>query len=66
MSSAQEVKLFCYILGKYEAPFPINIAQSETVGDLKEAIFKKNQAKLVHVDATQLRLWKVCLSTRRA
>lgn len=61
MSSGQKLKLFCYILGKYEAPFPVDIAHSETVGDLKKAIFDQNRAKLVKVDANQLKLWKVCV-----
>lgn len=51
-------KLFCYILGRNGAPFPVNITQGETVGDLNNAILNH---KLVKADAIQLKLWKVCV-----
>ncbi|KAG3230050.1 hypothetical protein PI124_g24851, partial [Phytophthora idaei] len=35
------VKLFCAIVGEAGSAFPVNIDQSETVGDLKEAIAGK-------------------------
>jgi len=36
-------KQFCYILGKFEGPFPVNIADSETVDVLKNAILNQNR-----------------------
>lgn len=38
IGSDNEFKLFCCIIDKYYDPFPVNIAQSETVGDLKQYI----------------------------
>jgi len=44
-------KMFCYILGKSECSFHVNIAASETVSDLRlrAAILHKNKHKLVGV-----------------
>jgi len=57
--SSGSIKLFCYILGESVPPFPINIAATETVGDLKDEILKKNRPILGNVAAAQLKLWKV-------
>ncbi len=56
------IKLFCYILGKSESPFPIGIAHSETGGDLKVLILNRNRETLKNVDDHQLKLWKVMIS----
>ena len=53
------IKLFCWILDKTESPFSVNIANNDTIDDLKDAIFKKNPITLASVDAHQLALWKV-------
>ena len=47
--------MFCYILGKSECSFHVNITASETVSDLmfRAAILDKNKQKLVGVDAVQ-------------
>jgi len=57
MSSAHAdtVKLFCYILGKFESPFPVAIARSETVGGLKILILNRNRETLKNVDDHQLK-----------
>lgn len=51
-------KLFCWIIDKSDNPFPINIAQSETVGDLKQKI-KKSQRELNYLASDSLTLFKV-------
>jgi hypothetical protein len=54
------VNLFIYIVGT-DVPFPVSIDRSKTVGDLKDAIFKKNSETLHGIDARQLTLYKVRL-----
>jgi len=50
-------KLFCWIIDKSDNPFPVNIAQNDTVGDLKQSI--KNQRELNHLASDSLTLFKV-------
>ena len=53
-------KLFCFILQKSESSFHVDIAASETVSDLRDAILAKNSNTLRNVDSHQLNLYKVC------
>jgi hypothetical protein len=62
--SDDKFKLFCWILNKSNAPFPVNIAESETVGDLKERVKKGKEPELDHLAADSLVLWRVSLSWR--
>jgi len=57
--SDEKFKLFCWILRKSNAAFPINIGKSETVADLKVAI-KKEKEYIVGVDTENFDIWKVC------
>jgi len=52
-------KLFCAILGERTDSFPINIDESQTVGDLKGQIKKENAQLLISIDARTLILYKV-------
>jgi hypothetical protein len=52
-------KLFCWIIDKSDNPFSINIAQSETVGDLKQKIKNLNQRELNYLASDSLTLFKV-------
>ncbi|KAG3230535.1 hypothetical protein PI124_g24367, partial [Phytophthora idaei] len=51
------VKLFCAIVGEAGSAFPVNIDQSETVGDLKKAIKGEKKNGLKDVDADKLQLF---------
>jgi len=42
--------------------FPVKIARTESVGDLKDAIKDKKQLAFQHIDADALVLWEVSLS----
>jgi hypothetical protein len=53
------MKLFCWILDKSASPFPVDIEESGSVGDLKKAMVKENPNMFGNVDAPQLKLWKV-------
>ena len=57
--SDDEFKLFCWVLGGFGGPFPVNIGASETVCDLKNAIKKMNVQAFAKIDADTLNLWKV-------
>lgn len=50
-------KLFCWIIDKPDNSFPVNIAQSETVGDLKQKI--KNHRELNYLASDSLTLFRV-------
>ncbi|KAG2030089.1 hypothetical protein BDR03DRAFT_836781, partial [Suillus americanus] len=55
-------KLNCIVLG--DDPnhiFPVNIAQTQTVGDLKDLIKDKTKRQFDLVEAKSLELWKVDL-----
>ena len=58
--NAGTFKLFCFILQKSTNTFHIDIAASETVSDLKDAILAKNPNSLRNVESQQLNLYKVC------
>lgn len=60
MSAFHTDKLYCYILGKSQSSFHVNIAGCATVSELKEKILLKNQNSIVGVDEHQLKIWKVC------
>jgi len=50
----------CSILGSDDTnAFPVDILLSKTVGHLKDAIKKKKENALNHIDADQLKIWKV-------
>ncbi|KAF8240839.1 hypothetical protein L208DRAFT_1383802 [Tricholoma matsutake] len=63
IGSDDEFKLFCWILNKSDRPFPVNIARSETVGDLQKVIKKEWDNALAGIDAGMLNLWKVSISS---
>lgn len=52
------MKLFCWILGKSERPFSVDVAHEDTVDDLKEEVMKKNSHALAGLDAVQLTIYK--------
>jgi hypothetical protein len=55
-----EISLACWILGLDNADaFPVDILRSKTVGHLKDAIKEKKGNALNHIDADQLKIWKV-------
>ena len=55
-----EISLACWIVGLDDAnAFPVDILRSQTVGHLKEAIKRKKENALNHIDADQLEVWKV-------
>ena len=53
------MKLFCWIIEKSDDSFPVDVADDDTVGDLKEAIMKKKPHTLAGLEADELRIWKV-------
>ncbi|KAG1894527.1 uncharacterized protein F5891DRAFT_893524, partial [Suillus fuscotomentosus] len=58
--SSEPLHLNCIVLGDDPSHiFPINIAQTRTVGDLKDMIKDKKKRYFDHVDADSLKLWKV-------
>src|ERR1700693_3976370 len=58
MNVNNEIKLFCLLRGD-EHTFPVEIATTETIGDLKKLIHRENKAKLHGIDASDLTVWKV-------
>jgi len=57
------LKLFAYILELDGPSFSVSIKRSETVDDLKKAIKKENPGCLNGIDARELTLWKVAITT---
>ena len=55
------LKFFVYIYGLGGTSFLVSIKRSQNVDDLKEAIKKRRQNKLNHVDSDELTLYKVSL-----
>jgi len=53
------MKLFCWVIDKSENPFSVDVANGETVEDLKKAIIKILPHTLAGLDVDQLSLWKV-------
>ena len=53
------MKLFCWIIDKSESPFSVDVANDDTVGDLKNAVMKKKYLTLAALESDQLTLWKV-------
>ena len=61
------LNLNCLVLGDDASrTFPIKIAKSDTVGDLRDAIKEKNSHTFQHVDAHALVLWKVSILVNRS
>jgi hypothetical protein len=58
---AIQLKLFVYVIGLGTTSFPIRINNSETVGDLREAVFEKIRPLVLGVEALQLTLYRVTL-----
>ena len=57
---AVEISLNCWILGLDKANrFSVDVPLSKTVDHLKDAIKKKNENTLDHIDAHRLEIWKV-------
>ena len=50
------LKLFCWVLERSRNPFPVDIASSETVGDVKNKI---QEGMKLDGPASDLDLWKV-------
>jgi hypothetical protein len=59
IGSDDKFKLFCWVLGAFGAPFPVDIDARKTVGDLKNAIKKVKVHAFAEIDAGTLDLWKV-------
>jgi hypothetical protein len=56
-------ELFCWVQGdRHDQAFPLKIAGTQTVGDLKEAIKEKMEPAFDHVRANTLKLWQVSTS----
>ena len=53
------MKLFCWIFDKSEAPFPVDVANGDTVGDLKKAVMNEKPFTLSGLEADQLTICKV-------
>jgi hypothetical protein len=54
------LELNCWVRGDdWDHVFPIKIAQTESVGALKELIKEKKQHTFQHMDANTLKLWQV-------
>ncbi|KAG2362872.1 hypothetical protein BDR07DRAFT_1283563 [Suillus spraguei] len=52
-------KINCIVLGENPKDiFPVNIAHTETVGDLKDLIKDKTNQQFKLVDAKSLKLWQ--------
>ena len=59
----QVTRLNCLVLGEpCNRIFPVEIASTKTVGDLKKAIKVEKQPALNHVPADTFILWKVSIS----
>jgi Crinkler effector protein N-terminal domain len=59
----QVTRLNCLVLGEpRNRIFPVKIASTDTVGDLKDAIKEKKQLAFQHIDADSVVLWKVSIS----
>ncbi|KAG1795979.1 uncharacterized protein HD556DRAFT_1526449 [Suillus plorans] len=61
---SEPLRLNCFTLDDNPRPnkiFPVHIAQTQTVGDLKEVIKDKNKHRFDGFDANDLELWKVDL-----
>ncbi len=64
---ADDILLNCSILGPtVERVFYVRISPQATIAELKEAIKKKKEHDLSHIDADRLDLWKVSASFRCA
>ncbi|KAG1893776.1 uncharacterized protein F5891DRAFT_962503 [Suillus fuscotomentosus] len=62
MSGPLRLKLNCIVLGDNPRRiFPVDIEQTEIVGDLKEVIKDKKRPEFDHVATDRLELWKVDL-----
>ena len=58
------LKLNCWVLGdEMRRVFPVEIAETESVGILKDAIKQKKPVSFQHVDADAIEIWKVCIAT---
>src|ERR1700729_1040840 len=60
--SQPQLNLNCLVLGHDASRiFPIEIAESKTVGALKDAVKDKKEHAFPHIDADTLFLWKVSI-----
>ena len=62
MMSNDTIKLFCFAVG-FRSSFSVEIKGDKSVDDLKEAIWEKNKTVMKGIDALQLSLWKVNISS---
>ena len=53
------MKLFCWLIDKSMEPFSVDVANGDTVDDLKKAVMKKKPNALAGLDADQLTICKV-------
>jgi hypothetical protein len=60
VDTVTDISLACWIVSLDDAnAFPVDILHSQTVGHLKDAIKKKKENALNHIDVDQLKIWKV-------
>jgi hypothetical protein len=52
-------KLFCVLQSELGSPFPVNIAATDTFGDLKDAIKAKQPETLGMINADRLTLYRI-------
>ena len=65
--SQPQLNLNCLVLGDDASHiFPIEIAESKTVGALRKAIKDEKEHAFQHVDADALLLWKVSIPVDRS
>ena len=60
VSPAVSLKLFC-VVHPSSRPFPVELGNDRTVGDLKKAIKFENPHRLDDIDAAELTLYKVSI-----
>jgi hypothetical protein len=60
---SRTITLFCWILDVSARPFPVDTEDSTTVAHLKKAIVKEKSTTFANIEADQLVLWKVSVSS---
>ncbi|KAG1764488.1 hypothetical protein EV702DRAFT_982040 [Suillus placidus] len=59
-ASSEPLHLNCIVFGDDPTHiFPVSVAQTQTVGDLRKVIKEENKQQFDRVDAKSLKLWKV-------
>ncbi|KAF9992477.1 hypothetical protein BGZ80_004047 [Entomortierella chlamydospora] len=61
-STASTLSIFCVLSGELASTaFPIEISSNKTVGVLKDTIIGKKPSAFEHIDANDLKLWRVTI-----